>query len=328
MRYVKCSLCYLVALLLVVPTSTYASFWSCSRNEHIREVAIEYASLQPVPCRVVYSKPTEDAKSQLLWMADKVEGYCEEKAIAFIDKLVERNWDCSYTIPNYEQSVSWYMQKSENQKSPFSISDEAVMDMAAKELAANMPEPGIKIGKKAPDFILKNAFGKEVSLIDKLEEGPVVLVFYRGAWCPFCNMHLHALQKSLFRIKKYGAQIIAITPQTPDKSAKQLKEKGYPFEVLSDLDSKVMKAYNLYFELPAKLVEVYKNHGLDIEAFNGYGRAVLPVPGTFVIDTKGVVRAMHADTDYKARMEPAAIVDALENMKLENISKSEKIGKK
>ena len=217
-------------------------------------------------------------------------------------------------LPGYKQSLDQYMEKSKNEKSPFSPSDIAVMEKAGKDLASSMPDPGIKVGEKAPDFVLNNAFGKTVSLKDKLKEGPVVLVFYRGAWCPFCNMHLHTLQKSLPEFKKYGAQLITITPQTPDKSVEQLKEKGYPFEVLSDLDSKVMKDYKLYYELPAELIEVYKKHGLDIEAFNGKERNALPVPGSFVIDTQGVVRAMHADTDYKVRMEPTAIIDALKKM--------------
>lgn len=217
-------------------------------------------------------------------------------------------------LPSYQQSFEQYMEQSKKEKSPFSSGDLEVMEKAGKALAHSMPNPGIKVGAKAPDFTLNNALGKPVSLKDKLQEGPVVLVFYRGAWCPFCNMHLHVLQQSLPEFRKYGAQLITVTPQTPDKSAEQFKEKGYPFEVLSDLDSNVMKAYRLYFELPPDLVTVYRKHGLDIEAFNGEGRTLLPVPGSFVIDTDGVVRAMHADTDYKQRMEPAAIIDALKQL--------------
>ena len=217
-------------------------------------------------------------------------------------------------VTSYEQSLAQYMEESKDKKSPFSPGDMSIMEKAGKDLARSMPTPGIKVGEKAPDFVLDNALGKSVNLKDKLKGGPVVLVFYRGAWCPFCNMHLHTLQQNLPEFKKYGAQLITITPQTPDKSVEQFKEKGYPFEVLSDLDSKVMKDYKLYFELPADLVEVYKNHGLDIEAFNGKGRNVLPVPGSFVIDRNGVVRAMQADTDYMKRMEPSAIIDALKEM--------------
>ncbi len=217
-------------------------------------------------------------------------------------------------LPSYQQSLDQYIKKAETEKSPFSSSDVAVMEKSGKDLARSMPSPGIKVGEKAPGFVLNNALGQTVSLHDALKEGPVVLVFYRGAWCPFCNMHLHVLQQSLPEFKKYGAQLITITPQTPDKSVEQFKQKGYPFEVLSDLDSKVMKDYRLYYELPDDLVVVYKKHGLDIEAFNGKDRNVLPIPGSFVIDANGIVRAMHADTDYKKRMEPSTIIDALKEI--------------
>ena len=218
------------------------------------------------------------------------------------------------SFPSYQESLKQFIEKSKSAKSPFSEADRAVMENAGKSLAVSMPGPGIKVGEKAPDFILSNALGNKVSLKDELMKGPVVLVFYRGAWCPFCNMHLHALQQSLPQFKKYGAQLITVTPQTPDKSAEQIKKDAYPFEVLSDLDSKVMQDYRLYFELPDDLITVYKKHKLDIEAFNGEGRNVLPVPGSFVIDKNGFVRAMQAQTDYKLRMEPSAIIETLKQM--------------
>ncbi len=218
------------------------------------------------------------------------------------------------TDDSYQASLERYMNESKSSKSSFSPDDMVVMENAAAVLARSMPEPGIKIGEQAPVFSLRNAFGKEVSLQDELSKGPVVLVFYRGAWCPFCNLHLHALKKSLPQFKQLGAQLIAITPQTPDKSAEQIKKDGFPFEVLSDLNSQVMKDYQLYFELPDNLITVYKKHSLDIEAFNGKGRAVLPVPGTFVINQQGIVVAKQAETDYKKRMEPADIIIALQKI--------------
>lgn len=222
------------------------------------------------------------------------------------------------SIPSYQASLDQFMEKSKASKSPFSEKDRAIMKKADESLARSLPDPGIKVGEMAPGFTLKNAFGKEISLKQELKKGPVILVFYRGAWCPFCNMHLHVLQQSLPQFKKYGAQLITITPQTPDKSAEQIGKDGFPFEVLSDLDSQVMKDYKLYFEIPDDLVSVYKHVGLDIEAFNGKGRNVLPVPGSFVIDKNGIVRAMQARTDYKLRMEPETIIDALKKISADN----------
>jgi peroxiredoxin len=219
--------------------------------------------------------------------------------------------------PSYEKARAAYMAKSsENSKGPmFSEADRNTMKRAAEDLSHRLPDPGIKVGVKAPDFSLPNAFGKPVRLSEQWRQGPVVLVFYRGAWCPFCNMHLRTLQQSLPQLEQHGARLILVTPQKPDKSREQLEKAGAPFEVLSDLDSSVMKAYKLYFELDPELVAVYKKHKLDLEDFNGRGRNLLPVPGTFVIDTQGVVRAMHADTDYKERMEPEAIIAALEKIR-------------
>lgn len=232
--------------------------------------------------------------------------------------IVFHNAHALDSIPSYQASLDQFMEKSRASKSPFSEKDKAIMKKAGQSLASDLPDPGIKVGEMAPEFTLKNAFGKEISLKEELKKGPVILVFYRGAWCPFCNMHLHVLQESLPQFKKYGAQLITITPQTPDKSAEQIGKDGYPFEVLSDLDNQVMKDYRLYFELPDDLLAVYKSHELDIESYNGKGRNGLPVPGSFVIDRNGIVRAMQAQTDYKLRMEPETIIDALMKISTDN----------
>ena len=188
----------------------------------------------------------------------------------------------------------------------------AVMNKAAEELAAAMPKPGLDVGTRAPDFALPSAFGETVRLSDRLTQGPVVLTFYRGAWCPYCNLQLRALKESQPHFQRYGAQLIAITPQIPDRSLEQYKKDAYPFQILSDLDDSVMKTYNLYFEVPEALRSVYiQDFNLDIAAYNGKGRYGLPVPGTFVIDRQGIIRAMFADTDYTKRMEPAVIIEAL-----------------
>lgn len=217
-------------------------------------------------------------------------------------------------VGSYKKSYDLMMEKMKNSPSKFSNEEQKIMKNAGSVLAKSLPNPGIHVGEKAPNFRLKNTFGKEINLQDELKKGPIILVFYRGAWCPFCNMHMHALQQSMDEFKKYGAQLIAITPQTPDKSVEQIKKDGYPFEILSDLDNSVMKEYKLYFELPKELLDIYKRHGLDIESYNGENRTGLPIPGAFVIDQRGVVRAMQANTDYKIRMEPNDIVKALQEI--------------
>lgn len=217
-------------------------------------------------------------------------------------------------LPSFSQAAQAYQEKSQAEMAKMDPNDLAVMQQAAESLAKTLPDPGLKLGETAPDFMLPDPSGKKVSLASLLKQGPVVLVFYRGAWCPYCNMHLHALNESLPEFSRHGAQLVAITPQMPDKSAAQFKKDGFPFLVLSDLDSRVMQAYRLYYEMDPELVKVYKKLGLNVEDFNGPGRNVLPVPGTFVLDQKGVVRARHAETDYTQRMEPTEIVNILKTL--------------
>lgn len=221
------------------------------------------------------------------------------------------------TVPSYADAVKkMEAQMSASKDAPkVSEQDAAVMAKAAADLAAQMPNPGLKVGAKAPDFSLKNPNGKTVQLSAALKNGPVVLTFYRGAWCPYCSLQMHQLNEALPQFKKQGASLIAITPQTPDKTVDQFKQEGYPFEVLSDLDYKVIKSYNLLWNLPPELDAVYKRaFGLDVQAYNGPGRLGLPIPGTFVIDRGGIVRAAFANTDYKKRMEPADILAALQQL--------------
>jgi len=194
--------------------------------------------------------------------------------------------------------------------------DFVVLNQEGKtDVEVQLPNPGIQVGQKAPNFTLTNHLGNEVSLEEELTKGPVVLVFYRGAWCPFCNLHLNALQKSIPLFEKHHAQLIAITPQKPEKSEEQINNDDYTFEILSDLTSQVMKDYKLYYEITENLVQVLKGLDFDVDDHNGKARRELPVPGTFVINQDGIVQAMHAPIDYTLRMEPSDIVSALEKMK-------------
>jgi len=215
---------------------------------------------------------------------------------------------------SYQELRDQMLNKKPDSKKPakFSEADRKLMKDSMQQVMQDYPSPGLKVGQKAPDFTLGNAFGKPVHLYSQLKNGPVVLVFYRGAWCPFCNLHLHVLKQNVDNFKKYNATLIAVTPQQPDQSVKQIKDKAYKFEVLSDLDDSVMKDYGLYYKLSDELVALYKSKGLDVEAFNGKGRVALPVPGTFVIANDGTIIGAHAEHDYKQRMEPKDILNILQ----------------
>jgi len=217
-------------------------------------------------------------------------------------------------INNQVQAFFAAFQKSDAAKK-LSKDDWAAFEREKKELATKMPNPGLKVGDKAPDFNLKNAFGEKLKLSSMTKDGPVILVFYRGGWCSICNIQLNTLKASLPTFKKYGARILAVTPQKPDRSVEQITKDGYPFEVVSDLDYSVLKNYKLYFEMPDYINKLYKEKfGLDLAEHNGKGRYGLPVPATYVIDKKGIIRAAYARTDYTKRMEPKAILAALKKL--------------
>ncbi|MGH8751009.1 MAG: peroxiredoxin-like family protein [Burkholderiales bacterium] len=216
--------------------------------------------------------------------------------------------------PNLAERVQNFEQ---NRKlPPISDQDRGIMVKTQQDLTARLNDAGLKVGQKAPEFNLPNAFGKSISLHQQLQTGPVVLVFYRGAWCPFCNLQLHALQEILPQLAQQHATLIAVTPQRPDKSRAQLEKSKYTFEVLSDLDSSAMKAYRLYYEVPAELNDVYaRNFKFDLTDYNGAGRLVLPVPATYIIAQDGSISYAYVDVNYKKRSEPAEIIAALEKIK-------------
>ena len=172
---------------------------------------------------------------------------------------------------------------------------------------------GIEVGATAPNFSLPNATGDRVDLADLLAEGPVVVAFYRGEWCPFCNLELRALQAHLGEITARGARLVAISPQAPDHSLSLTEKLGLGFDVLSDEDQSVIEAYDLQFTVDGDTRDLVENvFKGDYGAQNADGTWRLPVPATFVLDRSGVVRASHVDTDYRTRMEPVAVVSALD----------------
>ena len=168
---------------------------------------------------------------------------------------------------------------------------------------------GLKAGEKAPDFVLPNALGKYVSLADFLRVGPVILKFYRGEWCPICNLDLRNLQKIMPKIKSLGATLLAVSPQKPDNALTMKEKNRLDFEVLSDKDQSVIKLYNLQFD-PGE--DYHKRRDLTI--LNGDKSLFLPVPATFIINPEFKIEAAHVDPDYTTRMEPEAILDVLKKL--------------
>jgi peroxiredoxin len=163
---------------------------------------------------------------------------------------------------------------------------------------------GLQVGDRAPDFELPDAFGRSVRLSDRLCQGPVILSFYRGGWCPYCNLELRAYQAILPQIRAAGVSLIAISPQTPDASLNTAEKNQLGFDVLSDVGSTVAQAYNIAFELPDTLKQLYSQFGHALPESNGTADWQLPIPATFVIDGAKQIHLAHIDVDYRNRLEP------------------------
>ncbi|BDS07994.1 hypothetical protein NT6N_30340 [Oceaniferula spumae] len=173
----------------------------------------------------------------------------------------------------------------------------------------------LKVGDKAPDFTLGNPDGKKVQLSNLLKNGPVVLTWYRGGWCPYCNIALADLSEKNDAFKKLGATLVALTPELPDATAGSVKEQGLKFEVLSDLNHAVADKYGLVFTLNEDTRQRYQEK-FKLEERSGKEAAKkLPLPATYVIDTDGTITYAFVDADYRRRAEPARIMDALKALK-------------
>lgn len=178
-------------------------------------------------------------------------------------------------------------------------------------IATGIAEQSIKPGNDFPDFDLPNAQSVSRSLKTLLHDGPLVVSFYRGAWCPYCNLEINELQKRLPDITAAGGQLVAISPQTPDKSIDQATSSKLTFEVLSDIDNKLAKQCGLVFTLPESLRPIYSAWEIDIPDHNGNDSFELPIPATYIIDTGGKIRYAFADMDYTKRLEPDIIIEQL-----------------
>jgi len=172
----------------------------------------------------------------------------------------------------------------------------------------------LNVGSKASNFTLKNALGKSISLYDELENGPVVLTWYRGGWCPYCNITLHYLQEKLPEFQKAGATLIALTPELPDNSLSTAEKNSLKFSVLSDVGNVVGKEYGVVFTLTDEVAEMYES-GFGLSKVNGDDSNELPLAATYVIDTDAVVQYAFLDADYRKRAEVSEILTAIKKLK-------------
>ena len=181
-------------------------------------------------------------------------------------------------------------------------------------IASAQAQRARKAGDPAPEFILTDSDGKPVSSRELLAKGPLVISFYRGVWCPYCNLELQALQEALPEITARGASLVAISPQTAPNSRKSQRDNKLGFLILSDIRSQVADAFGIRFALPDDLVEVYKSFKNDLPAFNNDPAWVLPMPARYVIGTDGLIAYSEVNPDYTQRPDPGDLLPVLDRL--------------
>jgi peroxiredoxin len=186
------------------------------------------------------------------------------------------------------------------------------LDAYLAQLADSGVAVGLAVGDAAPDFTLPSATGALINLRELLARGPVVLTFYRGEWCPYCNLQLRRLQADLPLFREAGATLVAISPQAPDNSLTMCEKHSLEFPVLSDADQRVIAAYKVQFEVDGDLRELQVDvFNSDPRAHNADGSFNLPVPATFVIGADGTIAARFVSADFRTRVEPTDVLAAL-----------------
>ncbi|MEO6637182.1 MAG: peroxiredoxin-like family protein [Ginsengibacter sp.] len=170
---------------------------------------------------------------------------------------------------------------------------------------------GLQVNDKAPEFTAKDQNGKIISLKDKLTNGPVVLIFYRGQWCPYCNKELTNLEDSLSLLTAKGAELIAITPEQPANVEETITKTKASYSIITDDNLKIMKDYDVAFAVDPETIEKYKSYGIDFSIANGNNGANLPIPAVYIIDKKGNIIYRYFNADYTKRPGVMEIVEHL-----------------
>ncbi|HWO35869.1 MAG TPA: peroxiredoxin-like family protein [Candidatus Acidoferrum sp.] len=191
----------------------------------------------------------------------------------------------------------------------------ALYEAKIEELRADFAlASAVGVDEAAPDFALPNAAGKSIVLKELLRSGPVILTFYRGGWCPYCNIQLRAYQSVLPQISASGARLVAISPQLPDNSLDTANKNALTFDVLSDVRNEVARSYGLVYSLPEEIRAALRSNNKALPSINGDQSWELPVPATYVIARDQHVALAYIEVDYRKRLEPEALLTCLKSL--------------
>jgi peroxiredoxin len=234
-------------------------------------------------------------------------------ATTLVVSCSKQNGDSDMTTENADSSLKAQLdarktafgtKASDSVKKTYAEGIQAVVDSGVVQHAK-------QVGDKAPDFELTNASGETVQLSDVLKDGPVVLMWYRGGWCPYCNLALRAMQKELPNFEAQGATLIAISPEIPDESMSTTEKDELEFQVLSDLNNTVARDYGIVYTLTDGVASIYEEK-FALSNHNGTDSEELPLAATYIIGQDGTITYAFLDADYRNRAEPSEITAALQ----------------
>ncbi len=260
--------------------------------------------------------PTNRQYKKSTWHADVNEEPWTQVTwsdITFNTDLTKADFKKENTMNN--PRASSLKSKLDEKKENFELKADDNKKRAYREGIESVENSGIiskakQVGDKAPNFTLTNALGKPVELYDYLKKGKVILTWYRGGWCPYCNLTLNQLQEELPIFNANGANLIALTPELPDKSTSTTEKHDLEFEVLSDVSNKIAKSYGIVFKLTDEVAEMY-NKSFDMNSYNGDKSNELPLAATYIINEKGKIIYAFLDADYRNRAEPSELTEFL-----------------
>src|SRR5947209_16809989 len=220
--------------------------------------------------------------------------------------------DIPTNIPLQQQTAAFFAQ-AKSQIPADLLKD--LLSPVEQLMASGAVEKALKEGAQAPDFTLPDALGNEVTLSHLLMQGPVVISFYRGAWCPYCNLELRAYQRVLPQLQGLGASLVAISPQTPDHSLSLVEKQKLTFAVLSDVSNHVARQFGLVFTIEEAVRAAHRRIGANLPAFNGDDSWELPMAGTFLVDQSGTIRLAFVDPDFSRRLDPLVVIALIKELK-------------
>jgi peroxiredoxin len=214
------------------------------------------------------------------------------------------------TIMTLTQQIADFEKEKQrtHERDVLDMIDVTTADLVNTGIAAQ----SLSVGDTAPAFTLPDHLGNTVALSDLLQSGPVLINFYRGEWCPYCNLELRAYQKHLDRIKAAGTTLIAISPMLPDSSLDLAEKHELAFPVLSDVGNKVADQFGLMFTVDDRIQAMYLERlGNDLPKLNGDNSFTLPLPATYVIGGDGVITYAYVNADYRLRADPEDVLTTL-----------------